>query len=209
MEERFWHQKWKDNNIAFHQSEADAQLVVHFDALSLEKNSRVFVPLCGKTRDIAWFLSNGYRVVGAELSKTAIEQLFTELDIDPTISTVGKLEHYSAKDIDIFIGNIFDLSKEIVGTIDAIYDRAALVALPKDMRSQYTAHLMDITNKAPQLLLCYEYDQSKMDGPPFSISDAEVKRHYGDKYKLTSLASADMPDGLKRCAATENVWFLS
>ena len=208
MEEKFWHQKWKDNNIAFHKSQADAQLVAYFSALSLEKNSRVFVPLCGKTRDIAWLLSNGYRVAGAELSKTAIEQLFTELDINPAISTIGNIEHYSAEDIDIFVGNIFDLSKGVVGTINAIYDRAALVALPEDMRHQYTAHLMDITNKAPQLLLCYEYDQSKMDGPPFSISNEEVKRHYSDKYKLTSLASVDIPDGLKGCAATETVWLL-
>lgn len=208
MEEAFWHQKWKTNNIAFHQSEADAQLTAHFSALSLKKNSPVFVPLCGKTHDIAWLLSKGYHVIGAELSKTAIEQLFTGLDINPNISTVGKLKHYSAENIDIFVGNIFDLSKEVLGEINAIYDRAALVALPKDMRAQYTAHLINITNNAPQLLLCYEYDQSKMNSPPFSISNEEVNQHYDDKYNLTLLSNTDMADGLKGCTAKETVWLL-
>ncbi|PCJ99064.1 MAG: thiopurine S-methyltransferase [Zetaproteobacteria bacterium] len=209
METSFWHQRWKDHNIGFHQDDANHQLVKYFSALCLKEGGRIFVPLCGKTLDIAWLLSKGYRVAGAELSKTAIEQLFTELKIDPSISTVGKLEHYSAENIDIFVGDIFNLSQNILGTINATYDRAALVALPKDMRKRYSTHLMEITNNAPQLLLCFEYNQSKMDGPPFSINNAEVNQHYGDRYNLTFLESTDLPGGIKgKYAAKENIWLL-
>jgi thiopurine S-methyltransferase len=209
MDASFWYQRWGENNIAFHQSEANPLLIKYFNALSLAKNSRVFLPLCGKTLDIPWLLSNGYRVAGAELSKIAIEQLFTELGVEPKISKVGKLDRYSAKNIDLFVGDIFDLSSKILGPVDAIYDRAALVALPESMRNRYAAHLMEITNKAPQLLICYEYDQSVMEGPPFSISNEEVNRHYRNSYDLTLMASANVPDGLKgKCAAKENVWLL-
>ncbi|MEM9265335.1 MAG: thiopurine S-methyltransferase [Cyanobacteria bacterium P01_F01_bin.13] len=209
METGFWLQKWETNNIAFHKSEANPLLVKYFKKLSLGKGRRVFVPLCGKTLDIAWLLANGYRVAGAELVEIAIEQLFMALGIEPTISKTGDVKHYSAINIDIFVGNIFDVSNEMLGLVDAIYDRAALVALPEDMRNRYTAHLMEITNKAPQLLISYEYDQTLMKGPPFSISNGEVNQHYGDRYDLTLIASTDVPGGLKgKCAAKENVWLL-
>ncbi|TYQ24539.1 thiopurine S-methyltransferase [Pseudanabaena sp. UWO310] len=209
MDASFWHQKWEKNDIAFHNREANSLLVKYFKELSLVEGSLVFVPLCGKTLDISWLLSNGYRVAGAELSKIAIEQLFVELGVEPQISRVGELERYSAIDIDIFVGDIFLLSSEMLGVVDAIYDRAALVALPETIRNQYTTHLMKITHKASQLLICYEYDQISMAGPPFSISDDEVSQHYLDSYNLTLLSSTTVDGGLKgKCAARENVWLL-
>lgn len=208
MEASYWQQKWERNEIAFHQSEANPLLVKYFNELSLAKNSRVFLPLCGKTLDISWLLFNGYSVVGVELSKTAIEQLFTELGIEPKISVAGKMAHYSAKNIDIFVGDIFDLSKEMLGKVDAIYDRAALVALPEKTRSHYTTHLVEITGKVPQLLICYEYDQNLMEGPPFSISKEQVSQYYKDKYDLTLIATIDVTGGLKGHAAKEHVWLL-
>lgn len=209
MDASFWRQKWEENNIAFHESEANPLLVKHFKALSLAGGSRIFLPLCGKTLDIGWLLSHGYRVAGAELSEIAIEQLFKELGMEPEVSTVDDVHHYSAKNIDIFVGNILDLSGQMLGSVDAIYDRAALVALPKEMRDRYTAHLTKITDKVPQLLICYEYDQNLMAGPPFSISDEEVRQHYKDHYNLALIASTNVSGGLKgKCAAKENVWLL-
>src|SRR5262249_2938954 len=157
-------------------------LVKYFNELSLAKCSRIFVPLCGKTLDISWLLSKGYPVAGAELSQIAIEQLFMELGMQPEISTVGGVEQWSSNNLDIFVGDIFALSRKMLGPVDAVYDRAALVAFPEEMRKRYTAHLTEITGKAPQLLISYDYDQSKMDGPPFSVSNEEVERHYAGNY---------------------------
>lgn len=209
MDVSFWKQKWEKNEIAFHKNETNPLLVKYFPALSLTEGSRVFVPLCGKTLDIAWLLANGFRVVGVELIEAAIRQLFTELGVEPKISGTGEVKHYSAKHIDIFVGDIFTISSKMLGLVDAIYDRAALVALPKEMRQRYTAHLMEMTNKAPQLLITFEYDQSVMEGPPFSISNEEVNQHYRGGYDLTLIASTDVPGGLRgKCAAMENVWLL-
>lgn len=209
MDASFWLQKWERNEIAFHRSDANPLLVNYFKELSLEQGSRVFLPLCGKTLDIAWLLANGYRVAGAELSKTAIEQLFMELGVAPNVSVASDVSQYSAENLDIFVGNIFDVSSQILGPVDAIYDRAALVALPKEIRHRYTDHLTKISHKAPQLLISYEYDQTLMAGPPFSISSQEVHQHYGDQYGLTLAASIDVPGGLKgKCAAKEHVWVL-
>lgn len=209
MDASFWHQRWEKNEIAFHQSKANPLLVEYFHELSLAKGSRIFVPLCGKTLDISWLLSNGYRVAGAELSKVAIEQLFMELGVQPKISGVGEVDQWSANNIDIFVGDIFALSRKILGPVDAVYDRAALVAFPEEMRNRYTAHLTEMTDKAPQLLICYDYDQRLMEGPPFSVSNEEVKGYYTVNYDVTLIASTDVSGGLKgKCAAKENVWLL-
>ena len=115
----------------------------------------------------------------------------------------------AGENIDIFVGSIFDLSAGVLGPIDAIYDRGALVALPREMRIRYAAHLTEIAGKPPQLLICYEYDQSLMEGPPFSIGSEEVNEHYGDLYDITRIASTNVPGGLKgKCAAVENGWLL-
>lgn len=209
MEASFWHEKWERGDIAFHEGEANQFLVEHFEKLNLPKGSRVFLPLCGKTRDISWLLSYGYQVVGAELSELAITELFRELGIEPQITKIGELSLFSAENIDIFVGDIFDVSAEHLGPINAIYDRAALVALPSGIRSRYTAHLMNITHTAPELLIAYEYDQLLMDGPPFSIEEHEVKRHYGGIYELNSVESKSVAGGLKgKIPSTETVWLL-
>lgn len=209
MDANFWRKKWIENDIAFHNSEPHPLLVKHLKELRLAAGSRVFVPLCGKTRDIPWLLSSGYRVCGAELSEIAVKQLFADLGMEPQISTVDEPHRYSANDIDIFAGDIFHLSAKNLGPVDAVYDRAALVALPDDMRKRYSTHLMEITGNAPQLLICYEYDQNLMAGPPFAISDDEVKRLYKDFYDLNLIESVIVPGGLKgKAAAKENVWRL-
>lgn len=209
MKANFWHQKWEQGDIGFHESAVNPLLIEHFEKLNLAKGSRVFLPLCGKTRDAAWLLACGYRVVGAELSEIAICELFKELGLEPEISNFGKLTRYRAEDVDIFSGDIFAVSAEHLGLINAIYDRAALVALPASIRKHYAVHLMNITGTAPQLLITYEYNQLLMDGPPFSVNENEVLRHYGTSYQLKSVGSKDVAGGLKgKIASTETAWLL-
>jgi len=210
MEAEFWHSKWQRNEIGFHNAEAHPLLVAHFAALSLPKGSRVFLPLCGKTRDIYWLLASGYRVAGAELSPIAVEQLFAELGTVPEVAEIGQLRRYSADGSDIFAGDIFALSRDVLGPVDAVYDRAALVALPKDMRGNYAAHLAEVTGRAPQLLISFDYDQTQLDGPPFSVPGEEIARLYRAAYEPMRLGSAPVAGGLKgKCPADETVWLLN
>ena len=209
MDADFWHRKWANDDIGFHEGAVNPLLVKHWPALSLGEGARVFLPLCGKTLDIHWLLGNGYRVVGAELSRLAVEQLFAELGVEPTVSRCGPVERYGAPGLDVFVGDIFEVSAQLLGQVDAIYDRAALVALPEDMRRRYTAHLTAITTGAPQLLVCFEYDQSLMAGPPFSTAGEEVIRHYREAYEVTLLDRVDIPSGFRgKLPATEAIWLL-
>ena len=209
MDPDFWHLRWRENRIGFHQATANAMLVKHIDALDLQAGARIFLPLCGKTNDIGWLMSQGYRVAGAELSRLAIDQLFQDLGLTPEITELGALTRFSAAKIDIFVGDILALTADLLGPVDASYDRAALVALPRDMRARYADHMARITTNAPQFLICFEYDQTLMTGPPFSVNADEVARIYDAQYRLTDHDAADIPGGLKGiCPAIERVWLL-
>jgi len=209
MEAAFWHERWARNEIAWHEKAVNPLLHRHFHRLALAAGARVFVPLCGKTRDIHLLLECGYRVAGVELSELAVEQLFADLGLTPTISQQGALRRYRVDTIDVFVGDLFDLTPALLGPVAATYDRAALVALPPAMRERYTAHLKSLTAQAPQLLICFDYDQSRMAGPPHAVPAAEVFRHYGHDYTLTLLDVLPVAGGLKgQCEATEHVWWL-
>ena len=209
-----WHEKWHKQDINFNQLTPNAFLTSHFKNLHLRENAAVFVPLCGKTIDISWLLSKRYRVVGSELSEIAVQQLFTELALEPTITDVrtdlGPIKLYGATGLDIFVGDILTLTAEQIGPINAIYDRAALVALPETMRNTYTQHLMQITAKAPQFLITYQYDQQRTKGPPFSIPEEEVLRHYQGHYHVKQCATVEVQGGIKgHCPGMEIAWLLN
>lgn len=210
MEHNFWLERWEKREIGFHEDRANRLLVEHFAELALAPGSRVFVPLCGKSLDIHWLLGQGYRVVGAELSTIAVAELFAELGLEPRKTLYDSFTHYSAPNIDIYQGDLFALNAATLGPVDAIYDRAALVALPDEVRRSYTQHLSTISGAAPQLLITFVYDQNVMLGPPFSISEAEVQQHYGQLYDICALQNCAVDGGLKGvCPAQETVWLLS
>ena len=208
-ENDLWLQRWKNREIGFNQDKPNAFMLKYFSSLDLSKGSRVLVPLCGKSIDISWLLSQGYEVIGIELSEQAIIELFEELGVEPDVSTLGELLVYSANSITIYVGDIFKVSTKILGKIDAVYDRAALVALTTELRVAYASHLRGITNNASQLLLCFEYDQSLMDRSPYSVDEDEVTRHYGDVYTLGLLARESIEGGFKgKLPASDVVWLL-
>ncbi len=210
MEAEFWKAKWDANDIGFHADATNPHLLAHFDALELDAGSRILLPLCGKTLDIAWLLSRGYRVAGIELVEPAVLQLFDELGVEPVVSEHGPVRRFAAGTLDIYAGDIFDVDAQLLGPVDAVYDRAALVALPENVRADYTAHLREISANAPQLLVAYVYDQALAAGPPFSVSDEEVSRHYAGHYRLQRLAAEPVPGGLKgKYPAEEHVWLLA
>ncbi|KXJ61938.1 MAG: thiopurine S-methyltransferase [Alteromonas sp. Nap_26] len=212
MEHSFWHSKWQNNEIGFHEPKGNALLVKYADTLlggdsDLASEQRIFVPLCGKTRDIGWLLSKGASVVGAELSETAVQQLFEELGETPEISSTSKGKVYSKGELTIFVGDIFALTAQDIGLVTGVYDRAALVALPDGLREKYSTHLVSLTNNAPQLVISFEYDQSVMTGPPFSVDENTVSTLYSQNYHISLLERSTLEGGLKRKVAADNLVF--
>ena len=208
MQHDFWHDKWQNNNIGFHQDQPHALLTQYFRSLDLKPHARIFVPLCGKSLDISWLINQGYQIVGIDLSPIAIQDLISNLGLSFKEAQSGELTHYQHPQIELFVGDFFQLTAQQLGDVDAVYDRAALIALPPQMRSQYTQHLLDITKQAPQLLISLEYDQNLLKGPPFSVPKDELTKHYAEHYNFELLATAT--ENLRnKATANESIWHLS
>lgn len=214
MDHAFWHSRWQTQQIGFHLDQANPLLVSHFHHLALTAGQCIFVPLCGKSLDIPWLLDQGLQVVGIELSPLAVKALFQELALTPEVDEMGAITCYRAGPLTVFNGDFFALSQTQlkqaqVGQIDAVYDRAALVALPADMRPRYSQHLTALTAHAKQLLVSFDYDQSLQAGPPFSVDAQAVQQLYGKDFRLSLLADVPLAGGLKgKCPAQEQVWLL-
>lgn len=208
MDAAFWHARWQNGQIAFHEGEANAHLTQHWPKLDM--GPRVFVPLCGKTEDLAWLAAQGHDVVGAELDARAVAAFFAEHDLAPKVSRHGALTLYSAGRISIWQGDIFALTPEALGPVDAVFDRAALVALPYKMRITYAQHCTKLGKTAPQLLITYEYVNPEMQGPPHSVPEDEVHEHYAASFTVTLLERTEITGPLrKRTHGTEAVYHLT
>lgn len=209
MEKQFWFEKWAKRQIGFHEPAPNGLLVEHFDALGLDPGQRVFLPLCGKTLDIGWLLAKGHPVVGAELSQMAVEELFDELKVTPQVAEAGALKRFSAPDLDVFVGDFFELEPEHLGQVHAVYDRAAYVAMSPQMRADYAAQLRRVAPQVPQLLITFEYDQNLMEGPPFAVHQPDIHEKYSGHFRIQGLARKEIEGGFKgKVPAAEAVWLL-
>ena len=188
MDPAFWHERWKNQDIGFHQPDFHTQLQKHWPRLDLRPSSPVFVPLCGKSLDMVWLAQQGHRVIGAELSQLAIDDFFAERGLSPTTRTAGSFTVKSAGAYELWCGDIFDLPPEAVADVAGVYDRAALIALPRPLRERYAAKLKALLPaQAPILLITLEYEQAQMSGPPFSVSRREVHELFADTYRCAEL----------------------
>lgn len=195
-----WLERWRDGRIAFHEGRPNDLLVRH--AARLDGARRVLVPLCGKTEDLAFLAARGHDVVGIELAEQAVQAFFAEHDLTPSIAPCGPFVAYevgpgavrtsgpaaaaepaagpsAAGAITLLVGDFFAVTSELLGPVDALYDRAALIALPPELRPRYVAQLRALVPAgAPALVITVEYDQAAMAGPPYAVLEAELRTLY-------------------------------
>ena len=179
MEPAFWQQRWADNQIGFHQAQVNPYLQQYWPALQLAPGSRVLVPLCGKSLDLAWLAGQGYRVMGVELSRRAVEDFFSEHGLEAEVRQQGAFEVWRSGDVELWCGDFFALRAEDVGDCVGLYDRAAVIALPVQMRARYMQALSALLPASCRgLVVTLDYDQSLLAGPPFSVGDEELRQGF-------------------------------
>lgn len=193
MHEEFWQARWAQNQIGFHQGEVNPYLQRHWPALQLQAGTRVLVPLCGKSLDLAWLAAQGHRVLGVELAQKAVDDFFAEQGLQAEVVEQGAFKVYRAGTLELWCGDFFALTAADVADCVALYDRAALIALPPALRERYAAHLAAILPSGCEgLLITLDYPQSQMDGPPFAVADAEVRERLGDAWQIEQLQRLDV-----------------
>ncbi|MEN5217659.1 thiopurine S-methyltransferase [Pseudomonas pudica] len=192
MEPAFWQQRWADNQIGFHQAQVNPYLQKYWPTLGLAPGSRVLVPLCGKSLDLAWLAGQGYRVLGVELSRRAVEAFFREHGLQAEVQQRGAFEVWRSGDVELWCGDFFALQAEDVGDCSGLYDRAALIALPSQMRVAYMRLLSRLLPTGCQgLVVTLDYDQSLLGGPPFSVGDEELRQGFAG-WQLDELEAVEV-----------------
>lgn len=186
MHPEFWHERWRSGHIAFHQSHYNETLTRAWPSLALPDGSRVLVPLCGKSRDLLWLRDAGHDVLGVELSPLACAAFFEENGLTPITGPFSRFHAWRSERITLLQGDVFDLPPDLA--VDAVYDRAATIALPRDLRVRYAQKLGALTRPGtPMLLVTLDYPQDERDGPPFAVSPADVERLYGVDFDVHHL----------------------
>ena len=199
MQPSFWQARWARNEIGFHQKEINPYLQRFWAQLSARPAEQVLVPLCGKSLDLLWLRDQGVRVLGVELAQKAVEDFFEEHKLSPQISRQGAFVRYECAWLSILCGDFFELTPADIGEASLLYDRAALIALPAELRARYVAHLRQIAAHPMRgLLISLAYTQAQMDGPPFAVQEDEVATLYGARWQIERLARCDVLAGHQR-----------
>lgn len=193
MNRDFWQARWDEGRIGFHQDEINPYLQRYWQRLGVSPGGKVFVPLCGKSKDMLWLRAKGHAVVGVEIVPRAVEAFFTENELAAEARRQGAFTVWESEGIKLLCGDFFELTADDVAGVAGVYDRASLIALPPAMRERYAAHLRAILpDKMDVLLVTMDYPQAEMEGPPFAVTEQEVEAFYKDYFKIEQVCAEDI-----------------
>ena len=194
MDHQFWQNKWESKRLGFHQEKINSRLRKFWPQLALPATSYAFVPLCGKSLDMCW-LAERHPVLGVELSDIALEDFFNGIEIVPEIVSDTIFRCYRGGSFELLCGDFFALSSVDLKRVGGVYDRASLVALPTSLRARYACHLGQVLPSGCQILLITMiYDERKMSGPPFSVTEDEIGALFASHFSIEKIAESEGPD---------------
>ena len=193
MDPQFWISRWAENRVGFHQTEANPCLTNYWKDIKAGSNSRVFVPLCGKSEDMWWLHQQGHSVLGLEVSPIAVASFYEDHQMQATQRENGEFAEWSCGDIEILCGDFFALSSDDLDNVEAVYDRASLISMPPENRKKYASKLTSLLSRVAQILLVtVAYPQDQMKGPPFAVEEEEIQSLYGASFDIQHCETLDV-----------------
>lgn len=199
MEISYWKSRWRKDNIGWHMKEIYPPLPTFWPQLNLPAGARVLVPLCGKSHDLDWLVSRGLNVTGVELSLKALQEVMRRSAKPFTRTESHGFPVFKSESMELWQGDFLRLPNAPFHPVDAVYDKASLVALPAAMRKRYAKKLLELQDSHTQILLqSFEYQQEEMNGPPFSVPEREIKKLFGSSFNLNLLLEQSKFEEVKK-----------
>ena len=185
--------------IGWHQKNVHPMLKKYGTALLNESTedgrAKILVPLCGKTIDLHFLakLPNVSKVFGVDGVMKALEEFAnenSELKITAVddLSSTGSYQQLEGKNITLLKGDFFALHDDDTnGKFDSVWDRASMVAIQPNLRSDYVETIRRVVKPGGSILLVtfdrrVGTDEAIAGGPPFSISEDEVRELYNQPW---------------------------
>jgi len=195
---QYWQARWATGQSQWHSDQPHKYLVKYLDELKGGQDKiRIFLPMCGKAGDLMWLYNQGHTVLGVEGVPFVVDQFFRE----------SKLEHdkaplengingwrYKSKDgrMTILACDFFQLTPNMLGPIDAVYDRGALEAINPTDRVNYVTVMKSLLGQEFRYVLNgYEYDDTIFQGPPRNLPRDEVLTLFKEFCDVDILEEAD------------------
>lgn len=191
MEKNFWQKKWDLNEIGFHQKETSPLLEKYLNKIIYHNGtkSHCLIPLSGKTNDIIYLKNYFSLVTGVEIIKKAVESFFSENNFKP----VQKENCYTYENIEIIHDDFFNLPNKTKLKYDFVFDRASIIALPENLRFKYVNTVKSLLGpRFTIFLISIEYNSPDLIGPPFSVPEDEIHKHYAE-FKIEKLYEKEIP----------------
>ncbi len=193
MNRDFWQARWDEGRIGFHQDEINPYLERYWRDVNVAAGGRVWVPLCGKSKDMLWLRRQGHPVLGVEIVPRAVEAFFAENDLIAETRQQGAFTVWESEGFTLYCGDVFQLTAADVADVAGVYDRASLIALPPALRERYAAHLRAILPAAANILLVtMDYPQAEMQGPPYAVTEQEVAALYQKYFDIEQVRAEDI-----------------
>jgi thiopurine S-methyltransferase len=104
-------------------------------------------------------------------------------------------------------GDFFDLDHQTTsGTFDAVWDRGSMVAITPDLRDKYADVLGKLISPGGKILLVAlerreGEEEARNAGPPFSLSEADVRNIYSRKDWVESITLLEEIDVFAKAPA--------
>lgn len=214
---QFWAEMWLNGCTPFHKEEVNPDLISYWPELNLAAGATVLVPLCGKSLDLLWLSRQEYKVIGIEFCEQAVVQFASEHQLELQQRDFGQIRNYYNDEFSIWVADIFKLESSLIPSVDAIYDRGALIALPDKLRPAYVTTCLEWLKPSGIILLkTMSYNQEDMEGPPYSVSDEEIAHLYKScneikcvKNKSNSRDSSDPLFARGAKMINDKVWFIT
>ena len=191
MDTKFWLERWENSETGFHREDVNTSLRRFWPQLGLPSQSTVFVPLCGMSSDMPFLAQAGHKVTGVELSDIAIKRFFENQNLTPDIRQQDGFDIWSAGSYELWVGDMFKLPSQLINSCSAVYDRASLIAFPPQMQKDYSELLAaHLAGQAQILLVSLSYDQTEMEGPPFSTPAERIEDLFQSSFDIEALDHA-------------------
>lgn len=188
MELSYWQSRWQNDKTGWHMDVVYPLLKQYWQHLQLPEGANVLVPLCGKSKDLHWLADHHFHVIGVDVSQKALQSVMDKRSEAFSKSTSHGLTRYRSEAMELWEGDFLKVPAAEIPPLHAIYDKAALIALPPQQRKAYADKVLELCSPSTQIFLqTFEYEQAEMNGPPFSVHQKEVNELFGKHFKIDLL----------------------
>ena len=185
----FWRQRWRDGQTGWDQGKAHADLAMLESVARarghLTQGARILEPAAGRAHASAALARLGYDV--------------TAFDVAPEAMAAAAAEHGVLPGLTLMVADALVVRPSWLGAFAAVYDRAALCALPPELRPTYIATLHAHLREGGALLtipfteIRAEPDGTTRAGPPFALAARDFATLLAPLFTLELVVEREVP----------------